>query len=213
MKTDAAGAVIADFQASLSQLGLYLRPTAASFPKPHKYLEADAAQVAEFRQRYKQDSTDRIVGIAWHSANPQAGAEKSTPLTAWADILRTPGYRFVSLQYGEHAQAHKHLRAATGLALIVDKTVDAKNDLARFAAQVAAMDLVISVSNTTVHFAGALGVPVWTLVPASVGRIWYWFLDRADSPWYQSMRLLRQERDVDWSPVLHAAAESLRRWP
>ena len=213
MKTAAAAAVSADFQASLSQLALYLRPTIASFPGRPEYLEADSEQTEEFRRRYKRDSTDRLVGIAWHSANPQASAEKSTPLPAWEDILRTPGYRFVSLQYGEHSGAYKALRDATGLSLIVDKTVDAKNDLERFAAQVAAMDLVISVSNTTVHFAGALGVPVWTLVPASVGRIWYWFLDRTDSPWYPTMRLFRQQRGIDWSPTLRAVARDLKQWP
>lgn len=213
MKTDAAASVTADFQASLSQLALYLRPTTASFPKRAGYLKVDTAQTEEIRRRYKQDSADRLVGIAWHSANPQASGEKSTPLPAWAEILRTPGYRFVSLQYGEHAHAHKALRDATGLALIVDKSIDPKTDLESFAAQVAAMDLVISVSNTTVHVAGALGVPVWTLVPASVGRIWYWFLDRTDSPWYPSMRLFRQQRGIDWSPTLHAIAQELKQWP
>jgi ADP-heptose:LPS heptosyltransferase len=213
MKKDATPAQGADFQASLSQLALHLRPTIASYPRRASNLSADPAEVNELRQRYKQDSPDRLVGIAWHSANPQAGTEKSTSLVEWQEILRTPGYRFVSLQYGDHAAAYRQLKDATGLSLIVDRTVDSKKDLARFASQVAAMDLVISVSNTTVHFAGALNVPVWTLVPASVGRIWYWFLERTDSPWYPSMRLFRQNRDAGWAPILQSITQELKRWP
>jgi tetratricopeptide (TPR) repeat protein/ADP-heptose:LPS heptosyltransferase len=213
MKKDAAPAMGADFQASLSQLGLHLRPTISSFPQGRRYLTTNPAEVSEFRTRYQQGSSDRLVGIAWHSANRDAGSEKSTSLTAWQEILRTPGYRFVSLQYGDHAAAYRELKNATGLSMIVDRTVDAKRDLARFATQVAAMDLVISVSNTTVHFAGALNIPVWTLVPSSVGRIWYWFLNRTDSPWYPSMRLFRQGHGASWEPTLHSIAQELKRWP
>jgi len=63
-----------------------------------------------------------------------------------------------------------------------------------------------------VHFAGALGIPVWTLVPASTGRVWYWFLERTDSPWYPSMRLFRQKAGATWQPTLDSVAEELRQW-
>jgi len=213
MKTDIAPARGAHYQASLSQLGFRLRPSFESFPQRKSYLKADEAEASALRTRYLQGSPDRLVGIAWKSGNPQAGAEKSTPLTAWADILRVPGYRFVSLQYGDRTNALRELQEQTGLSITVDEDIRSDRDMRQFAAQVAAMDLVISVSNTTVHFAGALGVPVWTLLPSSVGRIWYWFLDRSDSPWYPSMRLFRQERGKDWSAVLESVARELRQWP
>jgi tetratricopeptide (TPR) repeat protein len=207
-----AGTVVADYQASLSQLGLYLRPTPAAFPATGAYIKPDAALTAEFRHRYQGSTADRLVGIAWRSANPVAEAEKSTALAAWSDILRTPGARFVSLQYGSHAKEIDAAKKATGAKIIVDSTVDALTDMDRFAAQVAAMDLVISVSNTTVHVAGSMGMPVWTLVPASKGRIWYWFLERTDSPWYPTMRLFRQSRGTDWTPVLQDVARTFKQW-
>jgi Flp pilus assembly protein TadD len=212
MKRDASPAAGADYQASLSQLGLHLRPTVDAFPKGAPYLKTDVVRTAALRQKYRGSTNDRLIGIAWHSANPQAGVEKSIPLPLWQDVLRVPGFRFISLQYGDHSESLRAFKKSIGLELIVDKSVDSKNDLDGFAAQVAAMDLVISVSNTAVHFAGGLGVPVWTLLPAALGRIWYWFLERTDSPWYPSMKLFRRERGEGWEPVLLAVAQELRQW-
>jgi tetratricopeptide (TPR) repeat protein len=213
MKTDPSPGEVADFQASVSQLGLHLRASLPSFPPRNAYLKADPAVAASLREKYADGTSDRLVGIAWHSKHPQAGAEKSIALDAWAELVRTPGFRFVKLQYGRHPEAERALRKATGDRFIVDETVDPMKDMDAFTAQVAAMDLVISVSNTTVHVAGALGRPVWTLVPASIGRIWYWFLDRADSPWYPSMRLFRQPRGEAWTSTLAAATHDLSRLP
>ena len=76
-----------------------------------------------------------------------------------------------------------------------------------FAAQIKALDLVISIDNTTVHFAGALGVPVWTLVPPSPS--WRWQIERRDSPWYPSMELFRRAIGESWGAVLERIGEAL----
>jgi ADP-heptose:LPS heptosyltransferase len=76
-----------------------------------------------------------------------------------------------------------------------------------FAAQIAALDLVISVDNTTVHLAGALGKPVWTLLPCVPD--WRWMLNREDSPWYPTMRLFRQPSQGDWSSVIKMIGREL----
>jgi ADP-heptose:LPS heptosyltransferase len=70
----------------------------------------------------------------------------------------------------------------------------------RFASQVAAMDLVITIDNSTAHLAGALGVPVWLLLPFSAD--WRWLLARSDSPWYPTMRIFRQSEAGDWPSVV-----------
>ena len=72
------------------------------------------------------------------------------------------------------------------------------------------MDLVISVANTTVHTAGALGVPAWTLVPA--GADWRWMRGGATSPWYAAARLFRQPRPGDWDTPLAEVARELASW-
>ena len=82
-------------------------------------------------------------------------------------------------------------------------------DLDAFAAQVAAMDLVISVSNTTVHMAGALGVPVWVML--HMAPLNYWMVDRDDSPWYPSARLFRQSEPGRWADVIGRVEDALAK--
>ena len=207
-----AKTVDADFQASFSHLGRHLRPHIGAFPAESGYLKADAKLTDELRTRYRAEANNPLVGISWHSANLVAESAKSTVLASWTDLIHVPSLRFVSLQYGKYKHEITAAETAAGAHILVDPTVDPLKDMDRFAAQVAAMDIVISVSNTTVHVAGALGRPVWTLVPSSLGRIWYWFLERADSPWYPSMRLFRQGRNASWDLTLSEVAEALAQW-
>ncbi|MDF3036825.1 MAG: glycosyltransferase, partial [Paucimonas sp.] len=75
------------------------------------------------------------------------------------------------------------------------------------------MDLVITVSNTTAHLAGAQGVPVWTMVPDGPGCFWYWFRNRTDSPWYPSMRIFRQPEPGAWQPVIENVVQAIVEMP
>jgi len=81
-------------------------------------------------------------------------------------------------------------------------------DFADTAALLAELDLVISVDTATAHLAGALGRPVWTLLPFVPD--WRWGLNRQDTPWYPKMRLFRQKTAGDWQEVIQRVAEELR---
>jgi ADP-heptose:LPS heptosyltransferase len=69
-----------------------------------------------------------------------------------------------------------------------------------FAAQIAAMDMVITIDNSTAHLAGALGTPVWVLLPFAPD--WRWLLETSRSPWYPTMKLFRQSQPGDWRSVV-----------
>jgi ADP-heptose:LPS heptosyltransferase len=88
-----------------------------------------------------------------------------------------------------------------------DEKVDPLRDLESFAAQVAAMDLVVSVDNSTVHLAGALGVEVWTMLPTVPD--WRWGLEGDRTRWYPTMRLFRQEQRGKWEPTISRVAGEL----
>jgi ADP-heptose:LPS heptosyltransferase len=103
------------------------------------------------------------------------------------------------------------MRVRFGVEVYADAEIDALRDLDGFAAQVAALDLVVSVSNTAVHFAGALNVPVWTLVPKGKGALWYFRLGET-TPWYPAMRLFRQEHPGEWQQPMCLVADALRAW-
>jgi hypothetical protein len=201
-----------ELQVALGSLCRWRRRKAASFASPRAYLAADAAKVAVIRARYRDVLGPGFkVGIAWRSKTPRWGTVKSAPLAAWAPLLREEqqGVRFVNLQYGEVAADLARIEREFGVRVFDDAEIDQMASLDDFAAQVAALDLVISISNTTVHMAGALGCEVWTMVPFVPD--WRWQLGREDTLWYPRMRLFRQPAPGAWEPVLAAAAQALAR--
>jgi hypothetical protein len=178
------------------------RPAAAADLDP--YLIADPMERHHFRARYADGRL--LVGLAWNTRNRKTGRRRCVGLAALAPLLALPGVRWISLQYGEF-DALEAEAAAAGVDLLIDRSVDQFKDIDRFAAQVAAMDQVLTIDNSTAHLAGALGVPVWLLLPYAAN--WRWLLDRADNPWYGSMHLFRQPSPGDWQPAIEAVREAL----
>lgn len=205
----AVDAAAFDFQCPLGDLGRWLRTSFAAFPRHAGYLQADAARTRAYSAKLRSGGVHKVVGISWSSANRELGASKSSALADWADVLKVPGVRFVDLQYGDTTGAREELHRQHGLRLAHLDDVDLYNDLEAAAALCAACDLVITVSNVTAHLAGALGRPVWLLAPVAKGRIWYWFSNRTDSPWYPSMRVLSQRAPGSWREVLAIVTQKL----
>lgn len=197
-----------DVRLPLTDLAQVLRPTLATFPRHSGYLKVDEARAAALRASYRKENAP-VVGISWRSAAGPTGRFKSTDLAQWSGILKMPGVSFVSLQYGDCRNEVADTIARSGAAITMDPDIDPSADLDAFAAQVAAMDLVISVSNTTVHLAGALGRPTWVLTPTGPGMHWYWLRSGNENPWYPSLRLFRQTTPMDWSAPLDAIAMKL----
>ena len=69
------------------------------------------------------------------------------------------------------------------------------------------MDLIITVDTSVAHLAGALGVPVWTILP--YGADWRWLINRNDSPWYPTMRLFRQKNRLEWKSIIGEVKKEL----
>ncbi len=200
-----------DCQAPLASLGRWLRPSFSLFPRHAGYLRADAARVERYQAqlREKGESGAKIVGISWQSKNEEFGALKSNELKDWALTLKLPNVRFVDLQYGDTAEERRLVETQLGVKIEHVPDLDLFNDLDGLAALAAACDTVITVSNVTAHVAGALGRPVWLLAPKARGKIWYWFSNRTDSPWYPSMRIFNQKTAGNWREVLDEVAQEL----
>lgn len=199
-----------DFDAAmpLGSLGGVLRPHLAAFPRHGGYLRPDRARVAELRRRYATLGRSRIVGIAWMSGARSMADAKSIDLAALAPLLRVPDTLFVSLQYGHVAEQVDAAEQALGVRILLDPTIDQLRDLEGFAAQIAAMDHVVTISSAAAHLAGAIGRPGIVLLPQARGLLWHWLLERPDCPWYPSLTLLRQQRAGDWDAPI---AEATRR--
>ena len=196
-------------QISVGSLGQFLRPSNESFPDRSPYLKADANQVQTAKAKYDGIfSTRPRVGVSWRSSNPKSGMSKSLSLQALEPVIAQGEAAWFDLQYGDTSVQRAAFTDATGLEIYSDPDFDPMTDLDGFAAQIASLDLVITVSNSTAHLAGALGVPCWVLLPTGEGLRWYWFLDRGDSPWYPSLRLFRQASPGDWASVVQQVKET-----
>lgn len=143
------------------------------------------------------------VGIVW-AGNAVYGrdAERSIPIAQFKELLQVGNVAFFSFQKTLPAGAELAAGEMVSLA-------DRMGDFYDTAALVGAMDLVISADTAMAHLAGALGKPVWTLLPFAAD--WRWLLERSDTPWYRSMRLFRQERRGDWAGVLGEVRAELSR--
>ena len=135
---------------------------------------------------------------------------RSTVLEQWTALFSVPGVHFINLQYGDCSGELREAAEKLGVTIHHWEDADPLKDLDGFAAQVSALDLVISVDNATVHMAGALGVPVWTLLPFACD--WRWMREYEDTPWYKTVRLFRQSSQGDWDKVFERVASYLRQY-
>jgi tetratricopeptide (TPR) repeat protein len=200
-----AGAMEIAAQMPMGSLpGFFRTSEAAFFATTSPYLLIDPAERESFRARYGDGRG--LIGLAWQTRNHETGRRRSISLESLAPLFALPGVRWISLQYGNFGALEEQATAANA-PLWIDRTVDQLADLDRFAAQVATMDQVITIDNSTAHLAGALGVPVWLLLPFAAD--WRWQEKRADSPWYPTLRLFRQPRIGDWDSVIESVLRDL----
>jgi Flp pilus assembly protein TadD len=184
---------------------LRLAPNSMSSQNP--FLIPDEKQRNQFRSEYKANGDPVLVGISFRSGNSQEGLKRSIGLECWGPILKVASVRFVNLQYGECSRQLQMAYDRFGVEILRDERINPLRDLESFAAQMAAMDLVISVDNSTVHIAGAMGIEVWTMLPTVPD--WRWGLEGDRTRWYPTMRLFRQQDRENWEPVISRLASEL----
>ena len=186
-----------DVQAALLSLPGILRTSVQDIPAQIPYLSAAPALVARWSN--KLDRLDGFkIGIHWQGSRAYRGDRyRSFPLRHFARLAEIPGVHLISLQKGAGTeQLTKVDFPVLDLAAELDQAFGTFMDTA---AVMMNLDLVITSDSSVAHLAGALGVPVWVVLPLVPD--WRWLLDRADSPWYPTMRLFRQSHVGDWEVV------------
>ena len=186
---DGAPEVEYDVDVEVMELPHVFRSTPATLPAEVPYLHADPAPLPRDGRL--------AVGIVWQAGDwdPRRGV----PLPLLVPLARLPGVALHVLQRGP-ALAER----PEGFG-----TVSGSDDVLEAARVVRALDLLVTVDSMPAHLAGALGVPVWTLLHSEAD--WRWMRGRDDSPWYPTMRLFRQERAGEWEPVIARVAAELER--
>lgn len=174
-----------------------------NMPACTSYLRAPPGASDSWRRAFASGTRMRV-GVVW-AGNPdhENDHNRSIPFAHLLPLFDECEIEFYSLQVGE--------RAADLQAITDGKVTDLSGRLGDFgdtAGAIEALNLVISVDTAVAHLAGALGKPVWLLLPFVPD--WRWLLDRDDSPWYPTMRLFRQARRGAWDEVVARVARELR---
>jgi len=181
---------------------------------PHEvpYMKAPWGRVEQWRQRLANDGAGKKIGLVWAgSAKHTNDAMRSmhlsdlAPLASAANGSSASGAKFYALQKGDRedeASTPPENFPITNLAPEI-------KDLTDLAALLQVLDLLITVDTAPAHLAGALGRPVWVMLPFASD--WRWMLKRPDSPWYPTMRLVRQTRLHDWTDAVAQVREMLDR--
>ncbi len=194
-----------DVHCPLLSLPLVFGTTLETIPEKIPYISADPTLVKKWREKIVLDNSKFKIGLVW-AGDPRLKDDRTrscsleifAPLTQFEDVI------FYSLQKGEAANQAKNPPKNMKL---IDYT-DEINDFSDTAALIENLDLIISIDTAVAHLAGALGKPVWTLLPFVPD--WRWMLNREDSPWYPTMRLFRQPSPGDWEPVIGRIVKELK---
>jgi tetratricopeptide (TPR) repeat protein len=174
----------------------YLSATAEDIDKWARFLH-DKALIQHPKMR---------VGLVWAGNPNHAGDRKrSVPLTTLAALFDLQDIQFVSLQQGGKPEDLARLESDYNII----NAGQACADFADTAGVIANLDLVISVDTSVVHLAGALGAPTWALIAFSPD--WRWLENRADSPWYPGMRVIRQQKNRDWPGLMVTVKAELQK--
>ena len=187
-----------DYWVDQMSLPLLFGTTLHTVPSPAGYLSPDPARAAAWDQLLPGGLR---AGLVW-AGNPLHSNDRrrSMPVAALAPLIAAGRSSLVSLQTGARAQ---DLARLFGLPDYSSRLTD----WSETAAAVSALDVVITVDTAVAHLAGALGIPVWLMLPHAPD--WRWMLEREDTPWYTAARLFRQERPGGWAGVIERVAGAL----
>jgi len=194
-----------DLECPLMSLPAAFGTTIETVPWTGAYLGADEALVREKRALFMSTRSGPRVGLAW-AGNPKykADAARSMRLSTLVPLLRAIDANWISLQKGEAAEQ----LASLPRDVCVQDGSSGERDLAETAALMATLDLVITTDTCIAHLAGAMGKPVWILLPHLAD--WRWMEATARTPWYPTARLFRQRAAGDWAEVLQRVMGELR---
>jgi tetratricopeptide (TPR) repeat protein len=192
-----------DVHCPILSLPRAFKTTLQTIPTSIPYLVSPPGKLYDWRSKLGSKDKPRV-GLAW-SGNPRYGKDtrRSIPLELFLPKMST-GIEWHSLQKDVREDDRSSLKSSLA---IIDHAA-CLNDFSDTAALIAELDLVISVDTVVAHLAGALGKPVWILLPFHPD--FRWLRGRTDSPWYPTARLFRQTHNDDWGGVIDQVMRELQ---
>jgi len=201
---DRSHAESCDYYVPVMSLPMLFKTEIPTIPSNIPYLYADSEKVEQWKNRINRKGFR--IGIVW-AGKPEHenDGNRSCALEYFSALAGIPGVELYGLQKGDAA---REAETSIGMIKIINFDRELK-DFSETAAAIENLDLVISVDTALAHLAGAMGKPVWTLLPYAPD--WRWLLEREDSPWYPTMRLFRQPSRGDWGTVFDRVKDELEK--
>jgi tetratricopeptide (TPR) repeat protein len=192
-----------DYYIHLASLPYVLGTDIDSIPAQVPYLHVPADRLQKWRSKFAE-TTGRRIGLVW-AGNPehQVDRHRSIPLQTLLPLFQIEDAHYYSLQKGPAADQLKAFPSMENLTDLAPELVDFGDT----AAVISCLDLVLCVDTAVAHLAGALGKPVWLMLPTPAD--WRWLERREDSPWYPTMRLFRQSERGRWVDVVERVRTAL----
>lgn len=200
----------ADYQIAVGSLPSLLRRSREAFPIQRQYLWADTEATTRLRAEYhSRFPGKRLIGVSWRGGRDIGNESQSRriPLTQLGRLSKLPNVQLINLQYGDVVDEMEEA-TRNGVDIFNDTRVNPLANMDNQATQISALDAVVSIDNTTVHLAGALGVPTYALLPLNPN--FRWGLEEGPSYWYPSVHLIRNREIGRWETALDRAVAAMR---
>ena len=192
-----------DAQIEIMELPYLFRTEPADLPVRERYLRLPAITTDEAARSMRSAHLPRV-GIVW--AGGEWNQARSVPIEKLQPLLEQPGCEFWNLQGGTAWPEWYRCSQRSSL----QDAPRCRRGILPLAETLAAMDLLITVDTLAAHLAGAMGEPAWVMLQHAAD--WRWMTDRADSPWYPSLRLFRQNQQGEWGSVVRDLVIALDKW-
>ncbi len=191
-----------DFQCPLLSLPLAFKTTVNSIPAPLSYLSCNEEKKLYWSEKLGTKSRPRV-GLVWSGSTIHKNDKNRSLLLSQLIKFLPNSFQYICLQKEIREIDKKTFNEFGEIKFYGDEL----SDFSDTAALIDLMDLVVTVDTSVAHLAGSLGKKTWILLPYTPD--FRWLLDRDDSPWYPSVKLLRQTKHGDWSLTLHNLRDEL----
>jgi len=160
------------------------------------FLKPEANKVAEIQKTFHDLGSEKKIGISWKSQKARYSEDKTKNLEELKPILKIPNVKFINLQYGETLNELEDFQNNENIEITTINKIDLFNDFESICALLKNLDLFVTVSNSTAHLAGAIGVPTLLIKPPTHATFHYWNQKNEKTPWYNSIKLFDNKKAI-----------------
>ena len=203
-----------DYHIPIASLGLYFQEEISKKKFVNKNfftnLKNNYSIIKNLKKIPPKNNKVRI-GLSWISNSGITKNKKSIKLKLFKDFFSLDNFEFINLQYTDETIEITQLEKEMNKKIFIDHDIDCFDNILELAILMQSCDLIITVSNSTAHIAGKLGVKTFILLPHYAGQFWYWHNNNQEGQnfWYSSIKTFRQDKNLEWKGAINKVKKEL----